>query len=194
MDNLDDLKALWHTAKTDVLPSSKEMLQIILKFRKQKLRSKWMIIIVSLLLSAALVFIMIHTPFKMLSTYIGGSLMAVSGLILAATNIKSLKRFYQLDDCSNLEFVAFIEQTRQNQIFYYKKTQVILMSLNTVGLSLYLYESLKDDFLPTLILYGVTTGFLFFNWFFLRPRSYKKNAAKLAATKQHFEKISNQLK
>ena len=120
MDNLDDLKAIWHTAKTDGLPSSKEMVQLIRRFRSQKLRSKWLVIICSCLLSLLIMTVLFTVQFDLISTYIGGALMAVSGFLLAFTNIRSLKRFYELDDCSNLDFVAFIAQTRQNQIYYYK--------------------------------------------------------------------------
>jgi len=65
MDNLDDLKAIWHTAKTDVLPTSGEMLQMIRKFRSQKLRNKWLVIGVSCLSSCFMVLVLSIFPFKM---------------------------------------------------------------------------------------------------------------------------------
>lgn len=195
MDNLDDLKAIWHTAKTDSLPSSKEMLQIIRKFRSQKLKSKWLVIICSCLLSLFIVIVLFIVHFHLASTYIGGGLMAASGLLLAATNIRSLKRFYQLEDCSNLEFLDFIEQTRQNQIYYYKKTQAVIILLCSAGLLLYIYEATTTGHPMWFIgIYLVSIGYLAVMWFIVRPHYFKKDQEKLNTTRQRLEKISNQLK
>jgi hypothetical protein len=194
MDNLDELKAIWHTAKSDSLPSSNEMLQIIRKFRSQKLRSKWLIIGLSLLYSCLIVAALVVVDFKLITSYVGGGLMAISGIWLAATNIRSLKRFYELDDFSNLEFLAFIEQTRKNQIYYYQKTMVILVSLCSAGWLLYLYEPTYQHPRWFLGVYSLAIIYLAVMWFIVRPRSFRKNAEKLNATRQRMESILNQLK
>lgn len=194
MDSLDDLKAIWHTAKTDVLPSSGEMLQLIRRFRSQKLRSKWIMIILSLLLAATEVGAMYFAHFKLLATYLGGGLITASSLGLAATNIRSIKRFYQLDDCSNLEFVAFIEQTRQNQIHYYKKTQVVILMMCSAGLLMYLYEMASKRPEWFIAMYAICVVYLLILWLVVRPYYFKRQSAKLNATLQRLEKLSNQLK
>lgn len=194
MDNLDDLKAIWHTAKTDSLPTSLEMKQLIKKFRNQKLRNKWLIIIASCLISILIIVVLFITPFKMLITYLGGGLLAASTVLLAATNIKSLKRFYQLENCSNQQFLAFIEQTRQNQVYYYKKTQTVIGLLWAIGWLLYLYEPVIKYPKWSIWVYAIAITYVLVMWFIVRPRSFKKNAEKLNATRQRLEKISNQLK
>ncbi|CAM3853936.1 hypothetical protein MUGA111182_13240 [Mucilaginibacter galii] len=194
MDNLDDLKAIWHTAKTDALPSSQEMLQMIRKFRGQKLRNKWLMIISSLSLSAFLVSALFTGHTEYISTYIGGLLMALSGVLIAATNARSLKRFYRLDDCSNLDFVAFIEITRQNQVYYYKKTMVVIVVLCLVGWMLYMYEPLVKHWLWMGGVYSAFLVYMAIMWFVVRPRSFKKDQDKLNTMRQRLENISNQLK
>lgn len=194
MDNLNDLKAIWHTAKTDSLPSSKEMLRLIKKFRRQKLRNKWLVIVSSFLLSALIIAILFIVPFKFITTYVGGALMVASDLLLAVTNIRSLKRFYQLDDSSNLEFLAFIEQTRKNQIYYYNKTMLAIVMLRSVGWSLYMYEPTYLHPLSGIIIYLLIMIYLAVMWFIIRPRSFKKNAEKLNALQQRYENILKQLK
>jgi len=194
MDNLDDLKAIWHTAKTDSLPTSGEMLQMIKKFRRQRLRNKWQVIITSCLLILLMVVILCVLPFKMLTSYIGGALFITAMVTLVATTVKSLRRFYRLDNCSNLEFVAFIEQTRQNQIFYYKKTMVAIVLLCSIGWLLYMYE---PTYKYPLWFIGTHTAFIIYMavmWFVVRPRSFKKDEDKLNALKQRLQDISNQLK
>ena len=194
MDNLDDLKAIWHTAKTDSLPSSNEMLRLIRKFRNQKLRSKWLSIITSLLISMLITTVLFIVHFKLISTYIGGALMVVSGLLLAASNIRSLKRFYQLEDCSNLEFLAFIEQTRKNQIRYYTRTMIWIVIICSIGWVLYLYEITYQNPLVCFAVYSVIVIYLAVMWFIVRPRSFKRDAEKLNSMQQRLEKILRQLK
>ncbi len=194
MDNLNDLKAIWHTAKTDILPTSVEMKQLIKKFRNQKLRNKWITILVSCFISILLTVVLFITPFKMFITYLGGGLMVASTVLLAATNIKSLKRFYQLDNCSNQEFLAFIEQTRQNQIYYYKKTQAVFYLFWVIGWLLYLYEPFSKYPGWLIYVYAFAIIYVFVMWFIVRPHYAKKDAEKLNNTRQRLEKISNQLK
>lgn len=195
MDNLDDLKAIWHTARPDNLPHSGEMLQLIRTFRNQKIRNKWVVIIFSSLISCLVVAVLYIVNFKLVTTYIGGALMVISGFLIAATNFRSLKRFNQLDDCSNLEFLDFIEQTRQNQIYYYKKTMVRVVLLNTIGWLLYLYEVIhQQTFWIISIFYTVALVYLAVLWFVIRPRTFQKDAAKLDATRKRLENISKQLK
>ena len=194
MDNLDDLKAIWHTAKTDSLPSSQEMLQMIRKFRGQKLRNKWLSIVVSLSLSVFLVVVLLTGHPKYITTYAGGIFMALSGLLIAVTNARSLKRFYQLENYNNIDFVAFIEKTRQNQAYYYKKTMVVIVLLCLVGWMLYMYESLVKHWFWLAGTYSVFLIYMAVMWFVVRPRSFKKDANKLNAMKKRLENISNQLK
>jgi len=194
MDNLDDLKVIWHTAKTDSLPSSNEMLRLIRKFRNQKLRSKWLSIITSLMISMLITTVLFIIHFKFVSTYIGGILMVVSGLLLAATNIRSLKRFYKLEDCSNLEFMAFIEQTRKNQILYYNKTMIWIVIICSIGWVLYLYEITYQNPMECFAVYSVIFIYLAVMWFIVRPRSFKRDAEKLNSMQQRLEKILRQLK
>jgi disulfide bond formation protein DsbB len=194
MNNLDDLKAIWHSAKTEDLPSSKEMMQMVRSFRYQKLRNKWVVIGLSMAFACLIVAVLILTPFKMASTYIGGCMMILSDLWIAFSNIKSLKRFNKLEDCSNLEFLSFIEQTRQNQRYYYKNTMVKVVLLCSIGLAIYLFEPLHQHLLW---LTGAYLGILVYFgllWFVIRPRSYKRNAEKLDAITRHLNSMADQLK
>jgi uncharacterized protein YacL len=194
MNNLDDIKMLWHSAKTDSLPSADEMLQLIKKFRNQKLRYKWMNVIFALLLAILMTAAMVNVHFRFLTTYIGGSLTVIGALLLAATNLKSMKRFYQLDDTDNLKFLEFLTQTRKNQIYYYKKTMVWIVGLSVAGWILYMYE-LANNFPGWMIfIYLIMTIYLAVLWFVIRPRGFRKDEEKINATREHVENILKQLK
>lgn len=194
MDKFDELKTVWHSAKTDSLPTSHALLQEIKKFRNQRLQKKWLVIACSCFLAGLMMGVLVIIDFKLPSTYIGGSLIALSSLLLAYTNIRSLKRFMALQDGSNLEFVSFIEQTRQNQIYYYKKTQARVMVLCLVGLLFYLYEPFLQYPGFAILLYSLSCICLLVLWFWLRPRYFKKDSEKLDAILRVLENISKQLK
>lgn len=195
MDNLDDLKAIWHTARTDSLPSSKEMLQFIGTFRRQKLRTKWLTILFSSIFSCLIIAVLFLMDFQLTTTYIGGALIALGGFLIALTNLRSLKRFSQLQDCTNLEFLEFIEQTRQNQIYYHKITMARVLLLCFVGWLLYLYEPVHQQPLWLIgVCYAAALIYVSILWFVVRPRAFKKDAEKLEATKSRLESISKQLK
>jgi Flp pilus assembly protein TadB len=194
MNNLDDLKAIWHSAKTEDLPSSKEMMQMVRAFRYQKLRNKWIVISLSLVFACVIIGVLLVAPFKMASTYIGGCMMILSDLWICFSNIKSLKRFNQLEDCSNLEFLSFIEKTRQNQHYYYKNTMVKVVLLCSVGLAIYLFEALHKQLLWLIAAYAGIMVYFGLLWFVVRPRSYKRNLEKLDTMTRHLNNIANQLK
>jgi glucose-6-phosphate-specific signal transduction histidine kinase len=193
MDNLDDLKAIWLTAKTDILPSADEMIRIIKKFRNQKIRNKILLIISAFLSSALMVAVMFIYKSTMLSTRTGEIMLIMACYILAYTNLKSIKRFYSLnDDYNNHEFILFLERTRQNQIYFYKKTQVVALLLSSAGLLLYLYEPVCGHVLAFAIVYTTTIVYLLFMWFYIRPRTFKREAKKLNAMVEQLERISKQ--
>ncbi|QQL49931.1 hypothetical protein [Mucilaginibacter ginkgonis] len=193
MDNSANLHTIWHSAKTDDLPSSKEMKQTVSSFRDQKLRKKWLVIICSIMLSCIITAVLIITPFKMFTTYIGGGMMAASGVILAVTNIRSLKRFKQLDNCSNQEFLHFLKQTQRNQLFYYKNTQAAIILLHGIGLAFYFYEPIAGQSKWFLTIYILCIIYMVAMWFIVRPRSYKRESLRLKETINRIESIVTQI-
>lgn len=193
MDNLNDLKAIWLTAKTDDLPGSKEMLRIVKKFRNERLRKKLLMIFVALFVIAMMVVTIIIVRSTMITTILGEAFTIIAAGILIFTNTRSMKRFIDLKDCSNKEFIDFLEQTRRNQIYYYKKTQVAGMLLSTVGLFLYLYEQVYRSLTATVIIYSITIIWTLFLWLYIRPRNFKRQAIKLNATIDKLRKISDQI-
>jgi len=194
MDNLNDLKAIWLSAKTDDLPSSTEMLRIVKRFRDQKLRKKWMVIIMAIALAALMIAAILFNKPTLVTTYIGQVLAASACVVLAVSNIRSIGRFYKLNDCSNKEFIAFLEQTRLNQLYFYKNTQVWGMGLSSTGLLLYSYEFVYQNMLWCIITYSLVVVYILVFFFVVRPRGYKKEAKKLNATMEKLKELSNQIK
>ena len=190
---MNDLKAIWLTAKTDSLPDSHEMVQIIRKFRNKKLLKIAALVITMILLIAIMIWVVFVYKSTMLSTRIGEAFMIIAGIIFVSTNLNSLLRFYKLRECSNKAFLQFLEQTRLRQRFYYQRTQVVAMFFCATGLLLYLYEGVYKN---TMLFIGAYTGtvlYLLILWFVVRPRVFKKEEKKINQQIEKLESISKQI-
>jgi hypothetical protein len=194
MDNLNDIKTIWLSAETDNLPTSAEVVDMAKQYRNKGLRKKILLIVSAILLTALEVLVIFIYKSTMLTTRLGEGFIIAAGLVLVSTNIRSIGRFYRFTDYNNNEFIQFLEQTRLNQLRYHKKTQVIGLSLSSVGLLLYLFETAYEKPLAGLIMYLVMGGFLLAMWFYIRPRNYRKQKQKLDEKIARLEKIANQIK
>jgi hypothetical protein len=194
MDNLNDLKKIWLTADTNGLPNSSEIMRMGKNYRNKGLAKKIFLIAAALLLTALMVVVIFIYKSTMLSTRIGEGFIIIAGSILVYTNIRSIGRFYYFKDYSNKEFIAFLEQTRLNQIYYHNKTQVIGLSFSSIGLLLYLFETTYQHIVAGLIIYFVSGLLLTITWLVLRPRSFKKQTAKLNETMKKLKALSDQFK
>ncbi len=194
MENLNDLKKIWLTAKTEGLPDSAQMMRLIKKFRNQHLRKLWMLIAAALVLVLLMLLVMFYYPSKLISTRIGELLIILAGLLLITTNLNSLNRFYRLKVCSNKAFIQFLEQTRLRQIFYYRRTQVIGLLFCAVGLALYWYELLAPHPLISFLAYALLAIYFLFIWFYLRPIMFKRGSKKLEEELERVKNIAEQLK
>ena len=67
----------------------------------------------------------------------------------------------------------------------------ILLSL---GIALYMYEyTQRMSTFWGIFTYAITSIWILFNWFYLRPKQIKKQRAKLDAIIAKFEMVNNQL-
>jgi len=193
MDNLNDLKKIWHTAKTDSLPNSNEIIRMNKKFRNQKLIKKTALIIAALILTATMIVVVFIYKSTMFTTRIGEGCIIIAGIILAYTNINSIGRFYRFKDYDNKEFLKFLVQTRLNQIYYHQKTQVTALVFCSIGLLLYLFEFACKHTFFGIIAYAITIIYILILWLIIRPRAFRKQTEKLNKTINKLEQLSKEL-
>jgi carbon starvation protein CstA len=129
----------------------------------------------------------------MLSTRIGEAFIIIAGIILIATNINSLIRFYKLTDCSNKDFIKFLELTQKRQLFYYQKTQVVAMAFCASGLLFYIYEGVYKNTALFIGGYALLMAYLLGVWLFLRPRVFMRQAKKINDEIERVKAISAQI-
>jgi hypothetical protein len=193
MDDLNDIKAIWHSAKVDGLPTSDEIRQIVRKYRRQKLTGKAVAVAVALALLGVVAGAVFFYPSVLPSTRWGEACILVAIAILVANNTRSLFRVYGLKNLSNKEFLQYLELAQQGHIRFYKRTQVVGLAFNSVGLLLYLYEFVHKSLTASVIVYGLTVLYLLAVWLILRPRLYQRRKKKFDALRERVDKISGQL-
>jgi tellurite resistance protein TehA-like permease len=193
MDNLNELKTIWQTAKTNELPTSAEMVKMAKKFRYQKLRNKVVSIAVGVGAIVLMLTFLFHKPVLAPTTIAGMVFTLIACVILIYTNARSIKRFIELNDYSNKECIQFLEQTRRNQLHYYKYTQVVGLTFSSIGLLLFLYEFVQKSTTLSAGFYAIAVGWTIFICFYLRPRNFKKRSAKLNDMLTSLKKINDQL-
>jgi len=193
MDNLNDLQRIWHTAKTDSLPGSNEIILMSKKYRNQKLAKKVATIIAGLLLTATMLATVFVYKSAMVTTRIGEGFIIIAGLMLVYTNTNSIGRFYRFKDYNNKNFLEFLMQTRVNQIYFHKKTQVIALAFCSAGLLLYIFEPAYGHPLFAIIAYPLIIIYILVLWLVVRPRVFKNQAEKLDKTINKLEQLAKQL-
>lgn len=193
MEEPIDLKALWQTGAPKGLPEPAAIKSTMRGFQRRTVRKKWLIIGVSALLCVLLITAFAWSPSHFWTTWLGNSLTIAGCFVLGFTNWRSLARFNQLDNCSNIEFLAFIEKTRENQRYYYRRTQMIIMLLVSAGFILEMYEPASRHPLWSAMLFTGCTVYLLLIWFVVRPRMFRRNGAKLDALSVHVKRIIQQL-
>lgn len=193
MDNLNDIKKIWHTANTAALPGVDKIRSVIKKHRRNKLLKLTAVIITALFLIAVMVTVMFNYKSAMISTRVGEVCIMAACLILLIANARSLKRFYRYNDYSNKEFIAFLEETRVRRSNYYKRTQVVGLAIASAGLLLYIYEEARrHDLWVGLTAYSVAIAYMLIIWLVIRPRAFKRQNRKLDETIKKLNALSKQ--
>ena len=194
MNNFDELQAVWQSADTSNLHGPADMMLLVKKYRNKTVRKKTGLIVSALAAVALMFSVMLLYNSTMPTTRIGEWLVIIAAGILAWTNTRSIGRFRQLQNCSNKDFLLFLEKTRQNQLYFFKRTQVMGLVCCSVGLLLYIFEFVQENVLRCIIAYGVLIAYLLIMWLVVRPRVFKKQSAKLNRLVKQTESLIEQLK
>jgi len=195
MENFDDLKQLWQEAAPQNALSAAEMISQAWKHKRKFL---WNGVGKTLLLLATAIYICIIISFyhsRMLSTRIGEIcvLIAIFGMIVL--NSRSLQAIIKQVN-SQADVHTYLEQLKayQQRLRFIQTTGFsVYFILFTAGLGLYFYELTHNDLKFALLVYGLTGAWIAFNWFYIRPRTIKKQNRKINAAIEQLERISGQL-
>ena len=132
----------------------------------------------------------------MLTTKIGIVLVIVAMVIFLTAYNQLFMNFYRLDNnMTNSEYLQSLYLLKNKQKFMQTTMLNLYFILLFVGICLYMYEyTSRMEVLYAVTTYAVTLAWIAINWFYLRPKTIKKQQAKINGLIDKFEEINNQLK
>jgi len=195
MDSNIDFKNIWKQ-QTSNKPNMEELLGKLKKFRNQNLRRLVFANIGLIATSLLILFIWYRYQPEMITTKIGIVLVVLGMVIFLLAYNKMFMVFYKIDQTqSNNEYLQSLYVVKNKQKFMQTTILNLYFIMLFLGICFYMYEYTSRMTLGSAILtYAVTSAWIAFNWFYLRPRTIKKQQGKIDELINKFEEINNQLK
>lgn len=195
MDTNIDFKNIWKQ-QTSNKPDLKELLGKLKKFKNENLRK---IIIMNILLiatSLGIAFIWYRYQPQLITTKAGIILVILAMVIFLFAYNKMFMMFYKIDDTqSNSEYLQSLYVVKNKQKFMQTTMLNTYFIMLFLGISFYMYEYTTLMTLTyAVIAYAATFSWIALNWFYVRPKTIKKQEAKIDGLINKFEEINKQLK
>ncbi|TZG00132.1 hypothetical protein FW781_09445 (plasmid) [Chryseobacterium panacisoli] len=195
MDTNIDFKNIWKQ-QTSNKPNMEELLGKLKKFRNQNLRKLILANIALITTSLLIIYIWYRFQPQMMTTKIGIVLVILAMVMFLFAYNKMFMVFYKIDQTqSNNEYLQSLYVVKSRQKFMQTTILNLYFIMLSLGICFYMYEYTYRMTLGSGILtYAVTFAWIAFNWFYLRPKTIKKQQGKLNELIDKFEEINNQLK
>lgn len=195
MDTNIDFKNIWKQ-QSSPKPNIEELLSRLKKFKSENIRK---LIIANLLLIATCLFtafIWYRYQPQLISTKIGIILVILAMVIFLLAYNRMFRVFYKIDNTqSNTEYLQNLYLVKSKQKFIQTTMLNLYFVMLLLGICLYMYEyTLKMPLIPGILVYAAALLWIGFNWFYIRPKTIKKQQEKIDGLINKFEEINNQLK
>ena len=194
MDNNIDFKDLW-TKQTISPLNTDDLFSKLNLFKKASLRK---LIITNVLLIATcafIIFIWYYYQPKLMATKIGIVLCILAMVIYLFVYNQLFPSLKTLDNKqSNMEYLQNLISIKTRQQFLQSTMLSLYFIMLSSGLCLYLYEyTLRMPTVWAIFAYTITFAWIGFNWFYIRPKTIKKQQGKIDDLISKFENVKRQL-
>ena len=189
-----DLKTLWQQQDA-TLPDEKEIVAKAVSLKK-RVRNKLMFSVAVLLLTALCIMTVLFTcHLQMLSTKLGIALI-IAGILMIV--IDSTKIIFSLqtpnESTDNGHYLQQLLKLKQQQEFTQTKLMTAYFILLSAGVALYMFEpTLKMSITGKVLAYAVTFAWIAFNWFYLMPKTIKKQKVKINLVIEKLQSITQNI-
>lgn len=196
MNSFEDIQQLWQEPDTNNIPEIAAAIAAMKKKRSTMLLKNAGLTLLLLLTAVFILLLLFHYECRMITTAIGIVLgvMALAAAIIVNTNLFTILMRQADDAADNSQYLASLKRYRQRMQFIHTKGITIYFALLGAGLMLYMFEFLQSSLLTGIAGYALTLGWMAFVWFYIRPRTIRKQSAELEAMISRLENISQQLK
>lgn len=195
MDNSNiDFTAIWQQQKV-VEPNIDELQDKLNRFKKNNLKK---LIFSNILLITTIVFVIFiwykYQP-QYLTTKIGIVLVILAMAIFLLVYNKQFSSFNKIDDTQTISnYLKSLTELKTKQKYIQTTMLSMYFIMLSLGIGLYMYEyTLMMTIFWAIFAYGITLTWIGFNWFYIRPKTIKRQQAKLDELISKFEAVNNQL-
>jgi hypothetical protein len=194
MENNIDFKGLW--AKQPVgLPDAADLFLKLDRHKKTNLRRLLLTNLVLIATSLFIGFIWYYYQPQFLSTKIGIVLTILAMVVYLAVYNQLLSSFTKnVANQSNQAYLQTLIKIRTKQEFLQTRMLHVYFIMLSVGICLYMIEyASRMSMLWAIVTYALTLFWLAFNWFYIHPKTVKKQQAKLNELISKMEALTRQL-
>jgi hypothetical protein len=195
MSNSIDFKALWNNGAKSDLPDATE---IIKKAADMQRKTRNALLACNLLLAFTVVFITLiwvyYQP-QMVTTKVGLMLIIGAIVFFLIVSMGFINLLYKDNtESSTNEYLDYLLKVKQKQEVLRSTVLTIYIAMLSVGLALYMIEYAgRGGVLFRVLAYGITFGWIAFNWFYMLPKITKKQREKINALISKLEELKGQM-
>ncbi|WP_341227622.1 hypothetical protein [uncultured Arcticibacterium sp.] len=194
MDTNIDFKKIWSEQKVE----TPKVEALYAKANKLKSRSflELIVINITLLLTITFIgFIWYYYQPELVTTKIGIIMIMVATVTFLLPFNKQLSLLKKnKTEPNNKEYLQQLTKLKEVQVFQQTTMLNVFFILLSLGIGLYLFEFVSN--MPMtwgIITCALTIAWFAINWFYLRPKTIKKQNTKLNKLLAEFEKLNNQM-
>lgn len=190
-----DLKDLWQKQSISQ-PDIEDLFSKLKQFKKSNMRNLIKLNILLLATSAFILFIWLYFQPQFITTKIGIILIISAIFIFLFSHNQQISIFNKIDNAlSNNEYLQTLIALKNKQQFLQTTMLNLYFVILSAGICLYMYEyTVRMTTVSAILTYAITSAWVIFNWLYIKPKTIKKQQAKLNDLITKFENISNQFK
>lgn len=189
-----DFKNLWKQQEAEQ-PELSDLMLLLRSYKNKGLKRLVLTNVLLVMTMVGLVLIWTYFQPQLITTKIG-LITTILAMLIFVLAYNTLFKYYKSasEFESNSAYLKNLITIKRKQKFMQTTMLQLYFILLSLGVCLYLYEYVK--LMPTvvgLLVYALTLAWLAFNWFYLRPKTIKKQEKKLDILIKKFEMINRQL-
>ena len=191
----NNFKDLWQKQTTSQ-PGIEDFLLRLKNFKRANVRKIIITNILLLVTCGFIIYIWYYYQPRLLTTKLGIILTILAILIFLFSYNKLFSIYTRIDQSqSNNNYLKNLIEIKSKQKFIQTRMMSLYFIMLSTGISLYMieYTSLMPLFWQYFS-YIIFLSWIAFNWFYIRPRTIKKESVKIDELINKFEAINNQLK
>lgn len=189
-----DFKNLWKQQEAEQ-PELSDLMLLLRSYKNKGLKRLVLTNVLLVMTTVGLVLIWYYFQPQLITTKIG-LITTILAMLIFVLAYNTLFKYYKSasEFESNSAYLKNLITIKRKQKFMQTTMLQLYFILLSLGVCVYLYEYVK--LMPTvvgLLVYALTLAWLAFNWFYLRPKTIKKQEKKLDILIKKFEMINRQL-